>query len=43
MIAALRNVIKGHITYEKINLNHSYYFFKDITKIDTNLLEILVM
>ena len=37
---ALRNVIKDHITFEKINLNHSYYFFKDITNIDTNLLNI---
>ena len=31
---ALRNLIKGHITLEKVNLNHSYYFFKDIKNID---------
>ena len=37
---ALRNVIKGHITFEKINLNHSHYFFKDMKNIDTNLLNI---
>ena len=37
---ALKNVIKGHITFEKINLNHSYYFFKDIKNIDPNLLNI---
>ena len=33
---ALRN--EGHITFEKVNLNHSYYFFKDIKNIDPNLL-----
>ena len=35
-----RNVIKGHITFEKINLNHTYYFFNDIKNIDLNLLNI---
>ena len=28
------------ITFEKINLNHSYYFFDDIKNIDLNLLTI---
>ena len=28
------------ITFEKINLNHTYYFFKDIKNIDRNLLNI---
>ena len=37
---ALRNAIKDHIIFEKINLNHSYYFFKEIKNIDTNLLNI---
>ena len=29
-----------YINLEKINLNHTYYFFKDIKNIDTNLLSI---
>ena len=37
---ALKNIIKGHITFEKVNLNHSYYFFKDIKNIDLNFLNI---
>ena len=37
---APRNVIKGHITFEKINLNPTYYIFNDIKNIDTNLLNI---
>ena len=28
------------ITFEKINLNHTYYFFDDIENIDLNLLSI---
>ena len=28
------------INFEKINLNHSYYFFNDIENIDPNLLNI---
>ena len=35
-----RNVTKGHITFEKINLNYTYYFFNDIKNIDLNLLNI---
>ena len=31
---------KGHITFEKVNLNHTYYFFNDIKNIDLNLLNI---
>ena len=37
---ALRNVIKGHATIEKINLRHSYYFFDDIKNIDLYMLAI---
>ena len=37
---ALKNVIKGHMTFEKINLNHAYYFFKVIKNIDPNLLNL---
>ena len=36
----LKNYIKGHATFEKVNLNHFYYFFKDIKNIDLNLLNI---
>ena len=28
------------VTFEKININHSYYFFDDIENIDPNLLSI---
>ena len=28
------------ITFEKISLNHSYYFFDDIENIDLNLLNV---
>ena len=31
-----RNVIKGYITFEKISLSHTYYFFNDIKNIDLN-------
>ena len=35
------NIIMGdHITFEKLNLNHTYYFFKDIKNIDLNLVNI---
>ena len=37
---APRHVIIGHTTFKKINLNHTYYFLKDIKNIDTNLLNI---
>ena len=37
---SLKNVIKGHTTFEKINLNHSYYFFDNIENIDPCLLSI---
>ena len=30
----------GHRTFEKISLNHTYYFFRDIKNIDPNLLNI---
>ena len=33
---APKHVIIGHTTFEKINLNHSYYFFDDIKNIDLN-------
>ena len=35
-----RSVIKGHITFEKISLNHTYYFFKYIKNIDLHLLNL---
>ena len=28
------------ITFKKVNLNHTYYFFDDIENIDLNLLSI---
>ena len=31
---------EDYITFEKINLNHNYYFFGDIKNIDLNLLSI---
>ena len=34
---APKHVIIGHKTFEKINLNHTYYFFDDIKNIDPNL------
>ena len=37
---ALKNVIKRHVTFEKISLNHTYYFFKYIKNIDITLLNI---
>ena len=37
---APKHVIIGHTTFEKINLNHTYYFFKDNKSIDPNLLDI---
>ena len=37
---ALKDIIGGHITFEKINLDHTYYFFDDIKNIDLNLLTI---
>ena len=39
-MVALKNVIKGHITFEKVNLNHFCYIFKDIRNTDLNLLNI---
>ena len=39
-MVALKNVIKGHITFEKVNLNLSCYIFKDIRNTDLNLLNI---
>ena len=36
----LKNVIKDHTTFEKINLNHSHYFFNNIENIDPHLLSI---
>ena len=35
-----KHVITGHTTFEKINLNHTYYFFDVIKNIDLNLLTI---
>ena len=32
--------IDGHITFEKINLNHTLLFSKNIKNIDLNLLNI---
>ena len=37
---ALRSIIKDHITFEKTNVNHTYYFFNDVKNIDQNLLNI---
>ena len=37
---APRSIIKCHITFEKANVNHTYYFFNDIKNIDLNLLNI---
>ena len=37
---APKHVIIDHTTFEKINLNHNYYFFDDIKNIDPNLLSI---
>ena len=37
---ALKNVINSHTTFEKVNLNHSYYFFDNIENIDPNFLSI---
>ena len=34
------HIMKDRITFEKVNLNHTYCFFKDIKNIDTNLLNI---
>ena len=38
---APRHVMIGHTTFEKINLNHTYYFFDDIKDIDLNWLRII--
>ena len=37
MIAPRHFIMGDHITFKKINLNHTYYFFKDMKNIDTNL------
>ena len=39
-MVALKGVLKGRINFEKVNLNHSYYFFQDSKNIDLNLLNI---
>ena len=38
MIAPRHIIMGDRITFKKINLNHTYYFFKDIKNIDPNLL-----
>ena len=40
MILPRHFIMGDYINLEKINLNHTYYFFKDIKNIDTNLLSI---
>ena len=40
MIAPRHIIMKDCITFEKVNLNHTYYFFNDIKSIDLNLLSI---
>ena len=37
---APKHVTIGHTAFEKINLNHTYYFFDDIKNADPNLLSI---
>ena len=40
MIVPRHIIINDRITFEKVNLNHTYYFFNDIKNIDLNLLNI---
>ena len=37
---APKHVTINHITFEKISLNHTYYFFDDIKNVNLNLLTI---
>ena len=40
MMAPIHVIMNDRITFEKVNLNHVYYFFKDIKNSDTTLLNI---
>ena len=40
---APKNVIISNTTFEKINLNHTYYLFADVKNIDLNLQTILML
>ena len=40
MIVPRHIIMNDRITFENVNLNHTYYFFNDIKNIDLNLLNI---